>query len=226
MSAPLEDPVLSALGIAHGFGQRGSGVPDETVFPRQMHGTAVLYAEAEGVLSGEAVADVVVSEQAGISVGIVTADCVPILLASERGATVGAIHAGWRGLAAGVIEAGLAALRARAGGEEIYCAVGPAARGCCYEVDPPVRDGLLERHASLLGEVLVPSGSCHFQLDLGLLACRVLERGGLTVAQIGTRNLECSICDPLRFDSYRREGAAAGRMKHFITGSGTTCHWG
>jgi hypothetical protein len=226
MSASLEDPVLSALGVAHGFGRRGSSVPDETIFPRQVHGVAVLDAGAGGAPPGHVAADAVVSEKAGVSVGVVTADCVPILLASEGGGTVGAIHAGWRGLAAGVIEIGLAAMRARAGGEEIYCAVGPSARGCCYEVDPPVRDGLLERHAGLLAEVLVPHAACHFQLDLALLACRVLEREGLAGGQIGTRHLECSICDPLRFESYRREGDAAGRMSHYITPSATTCHRG
>ena len=217
MIPPLEDPVLSALGVAHGFGQRGSCAPAATIFPRQVHGIALLETDSAGTAAREAQADIVVSRQAAQSVGVVTADCVPVLLASERGGVVGAIHAGWRGLAAGVLEVGLAGIRARAQGEELYCAVGPAARGCCYEVDGLVREGLRERHAGLLEGVLVPTRAGHFLLDLGLLACRALERAGLASGRIGTRHLRCSICDPIRFDSYRRDGDAAGRMRHFIT---------
>jgi YfiH family protein len=171
--------------------------------------------------SGGQEADAVVTAAAGISVGIVTADCVPILAASRDGRAVVAIHAGWRGLAAGVIEAGIEALDRASSGSEILCAVGPAARGCCYEVDGPVRDGLSERYRPLLDEVLVSGARGHFQLDLPLLATRALERIGVDSGRIGVEHRVCTICNPARFESFRREGAGAGRLRHFISIPGT-----
>lgn len=210
--AVLCDPVLEMRGVVHGFGVRGSQVPEATVFMRQVHGASVV--RAERAAAGE-VGDAIVAGAAGPPVAVVTADCVPILVAAGSGEVVAAIHAGWRGLAAGVIEAGLAALGRPAG--ELTAAVGPAARGCCYEVDAPVSDGLAVRYGRLFGGVLVPGRAGHFQLDLPELAVRVLEAAGLSRGRIGTRHQLCTICTPgPRFESHRRDGLAAGRMRHFI----------
>lgn len=226
--AALCDPVLESLGVAHGFGRRGSQVPDSTRFPRQVHGADVLEvgAQARPTDAGEeAAADVIATGRPGLVVGIVTADCVPILAARADGRRVAAIHAGWRGLAAGVVEAGLASLLvdgedASAGAVEIACAVGPAARGCCYEVDEPVRSALLARYPTAGAECLRPGRpgrSGHFQLDLGLLATRAIEAWlGSRPGRIGSAHRVCTICDPARFESHRRDGAAAGRLRHFI----------
>lgn len=219
----LCDPVLEACGVPHGFGVRGSQVPDETWFPRQVHGIGVVLVERAGAA---AEADACVSFDAGRPVGIVTADCVPILVAGASGERVAAIHAGWRGLAAGVIEAGLAALGLAAG--ELRAAVGPAARGCCYEVDEPVRAGLEPRYGGLLPGVLEAGRPGRYQLDLSELAVRVLGAAGLARDRIGTSQQRCTICsvgrpgdlDPWRsgllFESFRRDGARAGRLRHFI----------
>ena len=210
----LSDPVLSAREIAHGFGQRGVLAPDETFFARQVHGIRIARVgeDEPGVA-----ADAVLSTMPGTSVGIVTADCVPLLAATVDGAACVAIHAGWRGLAAGIIEAGLDALAASNPEVPIAVAVGPSARGCCYEVDAPVRDGLAVRYAELLGEVCVPGRPERFQLDLPGLAIRVVERTGAKKTHIGSAQCHCTICDADRFDSYRRDGDAAGRLKHFLT---------
>jgi len=130
---------------------------------------------------------------------------------------VAAIHAGWRGLAAGVIEAGIEALRRHSGSSDLVCAVGPAARGCCYEVDDPVRDGLRASYAAQLPEVLLPGAAGHYQLDLPLLATRILEKIGVDPAGIGIEHRACTICNPERFESYRRDGAEAQRLRHFIS---------
>ena len=213
----LCEPVLIEAGIPHGFGRRGSRVPESTIFPVQVHGIGVLDADVASQSRG-AEADAVVTVEAGRSVGIVTADCVPILAASRDGRVVAAIHAGWRGLAAGVIEAGVAALRDRAGaGAELVCAVGPSAGGCCYEVDEPVRSALAGRCAIWLPEVMVESRPGHARFDPGLLATRILEGLLGRDARIGTRHRVCTICDADRFESYRRDGAAAGRLRHFIS---------
>jgi YfiH family protein len=218
--ATLCDPVLIAVGVEHGFGRRGSRAPHATLFPTQVHGSRVVEAGA-GLPSAGAEADAVLAREPGVAVGIVTADCVPILAASEDGAVVVAIHAGWRGLAAGVVEAGIEALRARAAGAPLRAAVGPCARGCCYEVDEPVRRALEGRCARDPGALLVPARAGHFQLDLGGLAARVLVEAGVPADRIGLTHCVCTICDADRFHSYRREGAAAGRLAHFIRRSGS-----
>lgn len=216
---PLCDPVLVQLGAPHGFGERGSQVPDSIVFPRQVHGTGVVSEQVARDAFGRgtpAEADAIVSTVPGRGVGIVTADCVPILAAAGDGTRVAAIHAGWRGLAAGVIEAGIEAMGVETGG--LSAAVGPAARGCCYEVDDPVAEALEVRYAALLDGVLVPGRPGRFQLDLPELAFQILRQLGLAANRIGTTHRLCTICTPgPRFESFRREGPRAGRLRHFIT---------
>lgn len=213
----LCEPVLIEAGIPHGFGRRGSGAPESTVFPVQVHGVGVLDADAASTSRG-AEADAVFTAEAGRSVGIVTADCVPILAATRDGRVVAAIHAGWRGLAAGVIEAGIGALRARAGADaELVCAIGPCARGCCYEVDEPVRRALSPRYEDWLAEAMVASEPGHYLFDPGQLAMRILEALAGRGTRVGIEHRVCTICDPDRFESHRRDGAESGRLRHFIS---------
>ncbi len=218
----LCDPVLEQLGVHHGFAERGAQPPDSTVFLRQVHGIRAVRAEpprgpARSGSNGErpAEADAIVSKTPGLAVGIVTADCVPILVASADGGSVAAIHAGWRGLAAGVIEVGIEATGIAPA--QLAAAVGPAARGCCYEVDEPVARALAVRYAEHLSGVLVPGRPDRYQLDLPVLAARILRALGLVQDRIGLAHCQCTICTPgPRFESYRREGATAGRLRHFI----------
>jgi copper oxidase (laccase) domain-containing protein len=116
-----------------------------------------------------------------------------------------------------VIEAGIGALKDRAGaGAELVCAVGPSAGGCCYEVDEPVRRALARRYAGWLPDVMVESRPGHALFDPGRLATRILETLVGGAPQVGTRHRVCTICDADRFESHRRDGAAAGRLRHFI----------
>lgn len=215
----LCDPVLTKMNIPHGFGRRGSQVPDSTAIPQQVHGVRVVEA-ATWEPDQRPAADAILSTLEQPEIGIVTADCVPILAACINGAVVVAIHAGWRGLAAGVIEAGMQALQARVPGQPLIAAIGPAARGCCYEVDSPVRQALSERYEHWLESPILAEGRVgHFQLDLPTLAIRILESTGLSETSIGTTHCVCTICDARQFESYRRDGTAAGRLSHFIAGS-------
>lgn len=218
----LCDRVLIDLDIDHGFGLRGAQPPENTAFSIQVHGIDVFDATSRRSARDRPRADVVVSTTPGLPIGIVTADCVPILIAAEDGSAVAAVHAGWRGLAAGVIEAGAQAVTAAARGASLVAAVGPAARGCCYEVDEPVRVALAENYSDGLREALEPGRPGHFQLDLPRLATRVLAGSGVDCHQIGTQHRLCTICNPDLFESYRRDGVAAGRMSHFIESSGRT----
>ncbi|HEB89224.1 MAG TPA: laccase domain-containing protein, partial [Deltaproteobacteria bacterium] len=202
-------------GIRHGFGRKGSQVPGNTVFPVQVHGTRTVRV-GPGGRSGWTSADALTTRVPGVPIGIVTADCVPILVAAGDGGGVAAIHAGWRGLAAGVIESAIGVLAETSGVANLHAAVGPAARGCCYEVDEPVRRALEARYEALLPGTLVPGRADRFQLDLPALATEILIGLGFSSDRIGLAHRICTICHPALFESHRRDGARAGRLRHFI----------
>ncbi|HXA54345.1 MAG TPA: polyphenol oxidase family protein [Solirubrobacteraceae bacterium] len=147
--------------------------------------------------SGEAVAldaDGHATALHGVGAMVLVADCLPVALGAEG--AVAALHAGWRGLAAGVLEEGVRALRELGGDGEIAAVIGPGARVCCYEVGEEV-------HAVFGG--VHRAGR---NLDLAAHARERLRAAGVaSVEEVGV----CTICDE-RFFSYRREGDAAGRQ--------------
>jgi YfiH family protein len=210
----LTHPLLEQLGVAHGFGVRGAPEPAGLLRPRQVHGVQVVSAaDCRAPLPPEA--DAVLSEEPGVPIGVATADCVPILCASMGGNWVAAVHAGWRGLARGVVAASIDALRRRDPQADWIAVIGPHIGPCCYEVDDPVLDAL--RHE--LGDASVsatstPTRPGHARIDLGALCEVALERAG--VARIGRLQDCCTRCDATRFHSYRRDGAHAGRLLHHV----------
>lgn len=116
------------------------GVPQAWAFATQVHGARVIVADRPGNL-GEA--DAIVTERPGLAVTVATADCVPIAVVGDGFAAV--IHAGWRGLAAGVVPATLATI-ARRGHVPEQAAVGPAIGPCCYEVGDEVAGQFPDQH--------------------------------------------------------------------------------
>ncbi len=162
-------------------------------------------------------ADALVTRKPGTGVGVITADCVPVLAVGAGGACVAAIHAGWRGLAEGVVEAGIAALEGLGTGKrEIRAVIGPCIGACCYEVDEPVLTALRRRFGDELDRVLTPSRPGHARIDLGQLAATALRFSGVPDKQRGRLEDACTRCDPKRFYSYRRDGAGAGRLVHYV----------
>jgi YfiH family protein len=125
---------------------------------------------------------------------VLTADCTPVALAADG--AVAALHAGWRGLAAGVLEEGVRALREVGGKGEMVALVGPCAGACCYEVGEEVHAAFGGTHRN--GRLI----------DLRAIAHERLLAAG--VAHVRDAQA-CTICDE-RFFSYRREGARAGRQ--------------
>ena len=219
MSAPqhLRHGLLSSIGVDHGFGLRGLAELAGLRCPRQVHGTAVATAQQCAGKGLAPEADAVVSEEIGVRVAVVTADCLPILLAGDRGRVVAAVHAGWRGLAGGVISACLAALRERLGKSETIAAViGPHIRKCCYEVDEPLLGAFEERFSETLPHALRQTRPGHARLDLGLLAREALRAEGVESDWIGFLEGACTACDGERFYSYRRDGPETERLVHFI----------
>jgi len=212
----IRHPLLSGCGVEHGFGVRGAPRPADLRRPQQVHGAAVAFAEQCSGPSPPA-ADAIVSDVAGQAVAVVTADCVPILVATTDGSAVAAVHAGWRGLAAGVIAAGVAALRELSGEPKpLVAVIGPHIGSCCYEVDAPVLAGLGERFGDALAEASTPTRPDHVALDLGALARGELVRLGIPAAAVGSVPNACTRCDPDRFHSHRRDGARSGRLVHFV----------
>lgn len=218
----LKHPLLAQAGVRHGFGTKGAGELADVLRPRQVHGARVL--RVGSAPSGElGDADAVVSSAPGRPVAIVTADCVPILAASGSGSAsasgsgaVAAIHAGWRGLAAGVIEAAIATLRSTQPGTTVRAVVGPHIGDCCYEVDPPVIDALRRRYGAGLDAHLRAGRPGHAWLDLGGLALAALRACGVPASESAVLEDACTQCDALRFHSFRRDGAQAGRLLHWI----------
>ena len=214
--------MLERIGVRHGFGVRGSPEPAGLLRPRQVHGRAVARVCA-GPRLDLLEADAVVSDLPGVAVGVVTADCVPILVARVDGSAVAAIHAGWRGLAAGVIEAALDALRQSARAPTALVAViGPHISAAAYEVDEPVLDLVRHRFGSEAQPACRPTRAGHAQLDLAGLALLDLERAGVPAASVGLLPDACTYMHAERFHSYRRDGAQAGRLLHFVAASPTS----
>lgn len=211
----LRHTLLDACGVAHSFGLRATPAPDGLLRPRQVHGCRVVSVRACREQPAPE-ADGVVSEEPGVPVGVVTADCLPILLASRSGRAVSALHAGWRGLAQDIVAVGVEALRARAGAEALVAVVGPHIGACCYEVDAPVIDALRSRFGPDAALALRAGRPGHAFLDLGALATRALERAGLDPGRIGCIPDACTRCDSERFHSYRRDGKRAGRLVHYV----------
>lgn len=218
MSA-IPHPLLTRCGVEHGFGVRGSR-PQNVVLARQVHGSRAVQVGAESPPNapdalGEA--DALVCAEPGVCIGVVTADCVPILAASVDGGSVAAVHAGWRGLARGVIAAGLDELRGVAsGGAELVAVIGPHIGPCCYEVDAPVLDALAAAHPRLEA-ALRPARAGHAYLDLGALARAALIEWGVAPANAALLPDACTACDVARFHSHRREGPERGRLVHVIS---------
>ncbi|MCH2169870.1 peptidoglycan editing factor PgeF [Myxococcota bacterium] len=218
MTEPARDALLTAAGVEHAFGVRDMREPEGICRPRQVHGV--------GIVSGRSCAgdrfpdgDGVVSSDPGRRVGVVTADCVPLLLATGDLRAVAAVHAGWRGLAAGVVAAGVQALCAESGSApgDLIVAVGPHIGVCCYEVDEPVLKSLGARFPTdLQGALRSASRPGHAMLDLAQLVRDDLYHCGLQPTNISGMTQGCTFCEVDRFYSYRREGPRSGRLLHFI----------
>jgi YfiH family protein len=216
-SSEIRHALLEGLGVRHGFGLRGTEPPAGTLRPSQVHGIEVARATARDRLDRR-IADAVVSSRTDVAIAIVTADCVPILASTRDGTAVAAIHAGWRGLVAGVVGCGIRRLREEAGDADaaVVAVVGPYIGACCYEVDAPVLDAARRCFGDALADHLQPSRPHHARIDLGGLAARALGEAGVARGDLAIVPNFCTSCDPDRFHSFRRDGRRAGRLQHHI----------
>jgi YfiH family protein len=186
--------------LDHGFGMRDSVLPEGIRTVKQIHSSVVLDAGAAGTEG-----DALVSDRAGVLVGVKAADCVPILLVDISTPAVAAVHAGWRGSAENIVAAAVRRMAAlwKTRPENLRAAIGPSIGVCCYEVGPEVA-GQFERWFPATADR---------HLDLPAVNEAQLRAEGVTDIW---KSGECTFCMAKRFFSFRRERESAGRMVSFI----------
>ena len=184
-------------------------LPAEPRWLKQVHRAHILDAES---VYDRPEADACIARTPGTVCAIQTADCLPVLFTDRAGSVVAAAHAGWRGLAAGVIDNTVAAMdRAGVRAREIIAYIGPGIGPGAFEVGDEVREAYVGRDPGA-ADAFKPHVSGKWLADLPSLARRALERCGVTAVYGG--NL-CTYSDPQRFYSYRRD-KVTGRMAALI----------
>ena len=176
---------------------------------RQVHSAQVVRAEQ---LRAMPEADAIIASTTGLTCAVLTADCLPVLLCDDTGGHVAAAHAGWRGLAAGILEATVAGLGAAGvAPSRLLAWLGPAISGAAYEVGTEVREVVLASDpGAAVGFAANARG--RWQMDLPGLARRRLATLGVQRVYGGEL---CTHGDPARFFSHRRDGSC-GRQATLI----------
>jgi YfiH family protein len=220
-------PGLAGIpGLVHGFERRRPKAAAETreeararlgrslagagqvLFMRQVHGARVVEAPWEG----NPEADAGIASAPGWILGVETADCLPVLLVDPEARRVAAVHAGWRGTAAGVAARAVEALRAAGSRpEHLLAALGPAIGPCCYEVGDELRASFGDGGSEFFKPG--PRGRPH--LDVRAANRRQLVESGVRPERIEEVD-ECTCCRADLYHSYRRSGPGAGRMLSFV----------
>ena len=195
-------PDLVKIASAHGL--------ESILTVNQVHGNSVFFADSD---AGEKLveADSIVTRQKGVGIGILTADCLPILLCFPDSGCVCAVHAGWRGTFSRVVRSCLGAVCEKYSlrPQDSLAVIGPAIGRCCYEVRDDVASQFVSRFGG--GEWLFEKGDGKFLLDLAELNRIELRDAG--VSEIETMDM-CTCCQDL--PSYRRDGSGTDKMISFV----------
>ncbi|MDZ7751202.1 MAG: peptidoglycan editing factor PgeF [Gammaproteobacteria bacterium] len=181
-------------------------LPAEPCWLEQVHGTRVI--TAGETTAAPAIADGSLTRRRGVVCAVLTADCLPILMCDAAGTQVAAIHAGWRGLAAGVIETGLAAFPEP---RQVHAWIGPAIGAAAFEIGGDVRDALGD-HPSAPATAFSAGRDGHWHADLAQLARARLAHAGVDSISGGGW---CTAREEAHFFSYRRDGTT-GRQASLI----------
>jgi YfiH family protein len=183
-----------------------AALPDEPFWLEQVHGTRVLDLDALSAdvagptrAAGAGPADAAITRMPGRVCAILTADCLPVLLTNRTGTVVGAAHGGWRGLAAGVLEATVRAMSVPAA--SLMAWLGPAIGRQHFEVGPEVRAAFVDADAGA-AEAFVENARGRYQADLYVVARRLLQRAGVAAVYGGGA---CTFAAADHLFSHRRE---------------------
>lgn len=188
----------------HGFGTRAANPPAHVTL-RQVHSAMVR--NARFLADREAEGDALVTDEVGRMIGVRTADCVPILVLDRSRQAVSAVHAGWRGTAAQIVRHAIQILRDEFSSEpdDLFLAIGPCIRQCCYEVSSDVAEQFSETHTTRTNQ------TGKWNLDLA-----AANRSQMLAAGIRSEHIfdleACTVCRAGEFFSYRREPHNPGRM--------------
>ena len=183
--------------------------PAEPAWLRQVHGRRVVRIGSADFSTGAPEADASIADRPGSICVVRTADCLPVLFSSADGTEIAAAHAGWRGLAAGILDATVKALASDPG--DLLAWIGPAISQPAFEVGGEVREAFLARDPAAEAAFL-PNERGRWQADLYLLARQQLAVAGVSAVFGGGL---CTYGDPESFYSYRRDGET-GRMVSFV----------
>ncbi len=186
--------------------RRALNLPSEPCWLEQVHGCRVVTAD-----DGPAVADASWTDRAGVVCAVMVADCLPVLIAERAGGLIAAVHAGWRGLQAGVLHAAVARLRTRRPGVELQAWLGPCIGAESFEVGPEVREAFIAGKPAL-GAAFRPGRDDRWQADLQGIARMELQALGVDRIDACMR---CTHAEQAAFFSYRRDGRC-GRMAAVI----------
>jgi len=179
-------------------------LPSEPIWLNQTHSNKVIQADRVTPLFN---ADASFTSKTGIVCGVLTADCLPLLLCSENGESIAAIHAGWRGLLAGIITNTLKAMQTT----QLSVWLGAAISSCCFEVDDEIRQLFIAKQ-SQFHIAFIQKSAKKYLADIYQLARIELNLNGVNKIYGGHF---CTVCDPQRFYSYRRN-KDTGRMATLI----------
>ena len=182
--------------------------PDALVGLTQVHGIAVARVETPWPAGAGPAADAMVTDRPGVALGIITADCAPVLLADPSAGVIGAAHAGWRGAAAGVIEATVAAMEALGAARgRIAGAVGPCIGQASYEVGEDLRAAVLAAGADGARFLAPGRREGRWQFDLSGYCAARLAAAGIGLIDVVAAD---TAADEARFFSHRRRTLAGG----------------
>ncbi len=186
----------------------------------QVHGAAVhVSRRGSGAAAGRPTADAVVTDDPSVALAVQVADCVPVLVADKEGHAVAAVHAGWRGIVAGVVISALGVLDAQFGvpAGRLVAGIGPSIGPCCYQVGEEVELAYARAgyDSTRRQPWFIRDGASRPRLDLWAAVHDQLVAAGVPAAAVHIARL-CTACEPSLFYSYRRDGAGAGRMAGVI----------
>lgn len=182
-------------------------LPSEPVWLEQVHGTAVVRAQAA---SAGAQADAAFTDEHGVVCAVLTADCLPVLLCDSAGSVVAAAHAGWRGLLGGVLERTVAAMAVEPA--QLLAWLGPAIGPGAFEVGAEVREAFCAHDGAASEAFVAGAGEGKWMADIYALARQRLASAGVTAVSGGGA---CTVTDAKRFYSYRRDGLT-GRFASLV----------
>ena len=202
------------LGKAVGF------LPEQTVFTHQTHTANVVRvgkADRTHGLYSEVLEerDGLITNEPGVALTVFSADCTPILLFDPVKRAIGAVHAGWRGTAAGIVRNCVEAMSREFGSEpaNLRAAIGPCIGQCCFETDRDVPDAMRQALGKAAETAIRSAENGKFYVDLKRLNALWLQNAGVETVDVCA---DCTACRPDRFWSHRRVGSARGSLAAII----------